>query len=486
MLLVHPLLRAADLANVAVKPNIVFILADDLGWSDLGCYGSKFYETPNIDRLAREGGRFTQAYTASSVCSPTRAAILTGKHPARLHLTDWLPGRPDRPDQKLRRPDIQDFLPLEEFTVAEALKESGYRTGFIGKWHLGESAAYHPEHQGFDLNIGGCKLGHPPSYFSPYGIPTITDGPKGEYLTERLTDEAEKFIEQSVQAKEPFFLYLSHYAPHNPLQGKPELVAKYEAKAAQMPAADRPEFTTDRGHKTRQVQNNAAFAAMVESLDDSVGRVLAKLKDLGIEGNTLVIFTSDNGGISTAEEWPTSNYPLRAGKGWPYEGGVRVPFIARWPGVVRPDSTSNERVNSMDFYPTFLQVAGVPMRPEQHLDGGSLMTVLQGGALPERPIFWHYPHYSNQGGDPDSAVRVGDFKLVEYIEDNTVELYNLKDDPGERNDLAQAMPEKTDELRHLLHQWRFDVAAQMPSPNPNYDPNWQPTQQKKPAPPPED
>ncbi len=478
VLLVHPPLRAADAPSPAARPNIVFILADDLGWTDLGCYGSKFYETPNIDRLAREGMRFTSAYAASSVCSPTRAAILTGQHPARLHLTDWLPGRPDRPDQKLRRPDIQDFLPLEEFTVAEALKEAGYRTGFIGKWHLGESAEYYPEHQGFDLNIGGCKLGHPPSYFSPYGIPTLTDGPPGEYLTDRLTDEAEKFMEEAARAKQPFFLYLSHYAPHNPRQGKPEVVEKYKAKAAKLPPPDGPEFVMDRGHKTRQVQNHPAYAAMVESLDDSVGRVLAEIKELGLESDTLVIFTSDNGGLSTAEGWPTSNTPLRTGKGWPYEGGVREPLIVKWPGETRPGSLSGEPVNSMDFYPTLLQVAGLPLRPEQHQDGESIVPILQGGALPERPLFWHYPHYSNQGGSPASVVQVGDFKLVEWSEETKPELYNLRNDPGEQHDLAEQIPEKTGELRRLLHDWREKVNAQMPTPNPKYDPDWRPAGEK--------
>ena len=448
-----------------LKPNVVFILTDDLGWADLGCYGSTFYETPNLDRLAKQGMRFTDAYAASNVCSPTRAAILTGKYPARLHLTDWLTGRPDRPDQKLNRPKFQMFLPLEEVTLAETLKAAGYQTAFIGKWHLGEESKYWPEHQGFDVNLGGCGKGHPPSYFSPYGITNLVDGPKGEQLDDRLTDEAMRFMERA--RNKPFLLYLSHYAVHTPLQARPEVVEKYKAKAAKL-AETGATFLPDKGRPVRQIQNHAVYAAMIESLDNSVGRLLGKLDELGIATNTIVIFTSDNGGLSTAEGSPTSNQPLRTGKGWAYEGGVRVPLIIRWPGGSKPGSISPEPTISTDFYPTILEMLGQPLRSQQHLDGRSIVAALKGGALPERPLFWHYPHYSNQGGVPHGAVRLGDYKLIEWYEDMSVELFDLKADLGERRDLSRQLPDKASELKRLLHAWRQQMNAQMPTPNPAY------------------
>ena len=451
---------AAETVRTPARPNLVFILADDLGWRDLGCYGSTFYETPHLDRLAAKGMRFTEAYAACSVCSPTRASILTGKYPARLQLTDWLPGRANRPDQKLKRPAILDHLPLEEVTFAGALREAGYRTGFIGKWHLG-GPDFFPDKQGFDLNLGGCAKGSPPSYFSPYGIPTLTDGPKGEYLTDRLTDEALKFIAGA--AGRPFLLYLSHHAVHTPLQAKPGLLAKYRAKAARLPTPAGPEFLPEGRNQARQIQNQPVYAAMVESLDESVGRVLRKLAELGLEQNTVIVFTSDNGGLSTSEGSPTSNVPLRAGKGWHYEGGVREPLLVRWPGVTRPGSLCQAPMISTDYYPTFLEMAGLPLRPRQHVDGVSLVPLLKGGAPAERPLFWHYPHYSNQGGGPCGAVRLGDMKLIEWYEDDRVELYNLKNDLGENNDLAAKMPDKAAALRTMLHDWRKTVDATMPT-----------------------
>lgn len=451
------------------RPNIVFILADDLGWADLGCYGSTFYETPHLDRLAKEGMRFTDAYAACNVCSPTRASILTGKYPARLQLTDWLHTRPERPNQKLNPPKIQMFLPLEEDTLGEALKAAGYQTAFIGKWHLGSETNYYPEHQGFDLNIGGCGSGHPPSYFSPYGIRTLPDGPKGEYLNDRLTDEALKFMDRAAQKKAPFLLYFSHYAVHTPLQAKAGGIEKYKAKAAKLDLSG-PEYITDHGRQVRQIQNHPIYGAMMESLDESVGRVLEKLVQLGMEANTIVVFTSDNGGLSTSEGTPTSNLPLRAGKGWNYEGGIREPLLIKWPRVIKPGQVSHEPVISTDFYPTLLELAGLPLRPRQHLDGVSVAAALKGGALPERPLFWHYPHYSNQGGPPQGAVRLGDFKLIEWYEDMSVELFNLQDDPGEHQDVAKKFPGRTAALKKRLHDWRAQVNAQMPVPNPDYQP----------------
>lgn len=457
------LLLVSHASPAAVKPNIVFILADDLGWADLGCYGSTFYETPHLDRLAQRGMRFTDAYAAGNVCSPTRASILTGKSPARLHLTDWLPGRTDRPDQPLMRPAIVSGLPLEEVTFAETLKAAGYQTAFIGKWHLGDSPDLYPEHQGFDLNLGGCGLGHPDSYFSPYHIPNLPDGPVGESLNDRLTDEALKFIARA--NGKPFLLYLAHYAVHTPLQAKPAVIEKYRAKAARRMATG-PAFISDHGRQVRQTQDQPIYGAMVESLDDSVGRVMDQLAALGLADNTLIIFTSDNGGLSTAEGMPTSNLPLRAGKGWGYEGGVREPLIIAWPGVTQPGSVSHEPVISMDFYPTLLEATRLPGLPSQTRDGASIVPVLRGGALPQRPLFWHYPHYSNQGGSPHGAVRLGDFKLIEGYEDGKAELYHLKDDIGEQRDLAASQPAKTSELIQLLHDWRTAVGAQMPAANP--------------------
>lgn len=463
-LLVLPSLTPA----FARQPNIVFILADDLGQRDLACYGSSFYETPHLDALALAGMRFTDAYAACNVCSPSRAAILTGKYPARLHLTDWLPGRKEGPGQKLIHPPILGHLPPGEITFATAFKDAGYTTAFMGKWHLGGKEFY-PEHYGFDLNIGGCDKGHPPSYFSPYNIPTLPDGPKGEYLTDRLTDEACKFIEQS--RDKPFLLYLSHYAVHNPQQAKPEVIQKFKDKSAKAsPASAGGEFIQDLGRKVRQIQNVPVYAANIASLDDSVGRVVAKLKQLKLDDKTVVIFTSDNGGLSTSEGTPTSNAPLRMGKGWNYEGGIREPLIVHWPGVTKPGSLSDHPTIGTDIYPTLLDIADLPPRPQQHLDGVSIVAALKGQPLPQRPLFWHYPHYSNQGGGPSAAIRVGDFKLIEDFEDHHALLFNLREDLGERNDLSKRLPDQTADLLKQLHAWQKSVDAAFPTPNPAYKP----------------
>jgi len=423
------------------KPNFVFFLVDDLGWRDVGCYGTKFYETPHIDRLAREGMRFTDAYAACPVCSPTRASILTGKYPARLNLTDWIPGQREK-NPKLLVPKFNQELPLEEVTIAEALKAAGYACASIGKWHLG-GEPYYPDKQGFDLNVGGTAKGQPPRYFSPYGIPTLADGPKGEYLTDRLADEAEKFIEQN--RDRPFFLYLPHFAVHTPIQGKEEITAKYARKP---PDGD---------------QKNATYAAMIESVDQSVGRVMKKLDALGLADRTVVFFMSDNGGLAGI----TSNAPLRAGKGTLYEGGIREPMIVKWPGVVRSGTTASTPVTSTDFYPTILEMAGLPPKPEQHVDGLSLMPLLkESGPLRRDTLYWHYPHYHRT--TPAGALRRGDWKLIEYFEDGRVELYNLKEDLSETKDLATTMPEKARELQKMLADWRRSVGAQMPTPNPDY------------------
>jgi len=443
---------ASGQAAEVKPPNIVFILIDDLGWADVGCFGSQYYRTPHIDRLAREGMRFTDAYAACAVCSPTRASIMTGKYPARLHLTDWIPGHGDAPKRALRVPKWRMFLPLEEVTIAEALKPAGYVCASIGKWHLG-GPRFFPQHQGFDLNVAGGDIGHPASYFWPYEGKTHTvpglkpGGNPGDYLTDRLTDAAEHFIEQ--HKKGPFFLYFPHYAVHRPLEAKAEAVTNYKNRAAP-------------GEQT-----NAVYAAMIESVDDSVGRILRRLDALGIANNTVVVFMSDNGGL-----WPqsTSNAPLRAGKGYPYEGGIREPLIIKWPGATQPATTCGVPVSSIDFLPTLLEMAGAKLPGP--VDGHSLVPLLkQSGSLKREALFWHYPHYwSNDRVRPYGVVRKSDWKLIEHYEDMRVELYNLKDDPGEALDLARERPEKSAELRKLLQNWRRSVDAQMPTPNPDFKP----------------
>jgi len=452
------------------KTNIVFILVDDLGWRDLGCFGSSFYETPNIDRLASEGMRFTDAYAACPVCSPTRASIMTGKYPARLDLTDWIPGRQANAkcysEMRVKPPEFAQELALTEVTIAEALKRGGYSTFHAGKWHLG-GKGYYPERQGFDVNVGGCEYGSPPGYFWPWrennrdlGLSAM--GHEGDYLTDRLVTETLKFIES--HKENLFFVYLSFYVVHTPLQGKDGLVEKYRAKAKRLGISDEQRFRRTDGKNVRQVQDHAVYAAMVETMDANVGRVMSKLDELGIEEDTVVIFMSDNGGLSTAEGRPTSNLPLRAGKGWLYEGGIREPMIVKWPGVVRGGGECREAVTSTDFYPTMLEMAGLEPMAEQHVDGMSFVDCLKGKKGFDRDaIYWHYPHYSNQGGDPGGAIRSGDWKLIEWFENGGVELYNLKDDIGEKHDLAEELGEKANELRGKLLAWRKSVAAAMPT-----------------------
>lgn len=430
------------------KPNVIFILIDDMGWRDTGCYGSTFYRTPSIDRLSRQGMKFTQAYAACPVCSPTRASIMTGKYPARLHLTDWIAGH-KFPYAKLKPAEFHLELPLDEITIAEALKPAGYATASIGKWHLGKEPFF-PDKQGFDVNIGGTHQGSTPSHFDPYRLSTLPRREDGEYLADRLTEEAEGFIEKN--RDRPFFLYLAHYAVHTPLMAKQEKIAKYQARS-----------------RPTNKQNNAVYAAMVESVDESVGRIMAKLDELGLADDTVIFFMSDNGGVHISKI--TSNAPLRAGKGTMYEGGIREPMIVRWPGKIKPGSRCEEPVVSTDFFPTILDMAGIRMKPDQAPDGLSLMPLLtQTGSLPRDTIYWHYPHYHPGGTSPAGAIRCGDWKLIEYFEDGHVELYDLKNDLSETTDLAAQMPDKAEQLRAMLAEWRKSVDAPMPSPNPDYDP----------------
>jgi arylsulfatase A len=437
------------------RPNVIIILADDLGWSDLACYGSDLHATPHLDQLAKGGMRFNQNYSACTVCSPTRAALLTGKYPARLHITDWIPGlMPDNP--KLLVPDWTKYLPTTETTLAKLLRSMGYATAMIGKWHLG-GEAYYPDKHGFDINIAGTDKAAPSSYHAPWKIPTLKEGNDGEYLTDRLGEEAVKFIQRTKDR--PFFLYLAHFAVHTPIQGRADLVAKYKARL-----------------KDGLEHKNAAYAAMLESLDTSVGRIRAKLKELKIEDNTIIIFTSDNGGRVPT----TSNRPLRLGKASAYEGGVRVPLIVHWPGVIKPGAVSDTPAITMDLFPTVADMAGLKVKEPgsktgiaRH-DGVSLVPLLRGGGEPvRRDLFWHYPHHQHYqlgGAMPYGAIRSGDFKLIEFFNDMRVELYDIKNDISEKKDLATARPKLADELRTRLHTWRREVGAQMPTPNPKYDP----------------
>jgi arylsulfatase A-like enzyme len=463
------------LSAQAKGPNFVFFLVDDLGYMDVGANNpDSFYETPNVDRLAAEGMRFTDGYAANPVCSPTRYSIMTGRHPSRVDATNFFSGR--RGGRFACAP-LNDVMPLEEVTLGEAFQEAGYRTAFLGKWHLGPTEEFWPERQGFEFNVGGHRGGMPRSFFSPYQNPRLEDGPQGEHLTKRLADEAIKIIDECQD--DPFLVYLSFYTVHTPLQAPKELVEKYKKKAEKVAG---PEFGEEEqvwpGAKERQVrilQKHAVYAAMVESMDTHVGRVLAKIEELGLTDDTVVVFMADNGGLSTSEGSPTSNLPLRGGKGWVYEGGIREPYLVKWPGVTRPGSTCDEPVVSMDFYPTMLEMAGLAQKPEQTLDGRSLVPLLkQQGGVERDALYWHYPHYSNQGGFPGGAVRMGDYKLVERYEDGRVHLYNLADDLGERTDLAEQMPDRVRAMRAKLHQWYKQVDAKFLEPKPGSGQPWRP------------
>ncbi len=444
--------------SAADKPlNVVVFLIDDLGGTDLGCYGNTFHETPHCDQLAKDGVRFTAGYSACTVCSPTRAALLTGQYPARLHITDWISGH-KRPFAKLAVPDWQMHLPTESFNLAKAFKDAGYVSASIGKWHLG-GPEFYPEKQGFTVNIGGTDKGSPPGYFATEKIPTLAPGKAGEFLPDRLSDEAVKFI--TANKDKPFFVYLPHYAVHTPLGGKPEVIAKYKAKAEKL-----------------GLKRNGTYAALVEGVDDSVGKVRKALADLKLTDNTIVIFTSDNGGLIPI----TANPPFRAGKGSAYEGGVRVPLIVSWPGVTQPGRTSNLQAMTIDLLPTLAEACGLKVPKSHVMDGISLVTELKGGRMGQRnSLYWHYPHYHPGGATPYSAVRAGDWRLVEFFETGKVELYNLQDDVGELTDLAEKLPEKREALHAQLKEWRKAVGAQLPTPNPDHDPvkNTNPPKKKK-------
>jgi arylsulfatase A-like enzyme len=479
-LLLTPLaaLQAAD--NPKPGPNVIVILADDLGWADLSCYGSTFHESPNLDKLAAQGMRFTQAYSSSPYCSPSRAAIMTGRHPARVKITDYIPS--NGKSGKLLPAEMKMELPLEEVTMAEVLRDAGYATWHVGKWHLGERG-FLPEDQGFEVNIAGNHSGAPTSFFWPYGhdnptaakryhgspVPGLVEGgQQGEHLCDRLTSEAMKLIEKR-KPEQPFFLYLPFYDVHTPIMAKPELVKKYEAKAARLglpPVPKTPGSTEDnRAHggiqaKMPETQVNPTYAAMIETMDTNVGLLMAKLDELSIADNTLILFTSDNGGHNV-----TSNRPLRGCKGWLYEGGVREPWIVKWPGMTKPGSTCDVPVMNTDILPTVLEVCGLPTKPDLHKDGVSFASLLKGETKPVHDaLFWHFPHYGNHGSGPCSSVRVGDWKLIHWLEDDSVELFDVVNDPSEKTDLAARQPDRVKDLRARLDAWRKETDANMPRP----------------------
>jgi arylsulfatase A len=495
------------------KPlNVVLFLVDDLGWRDVGCYGSTFYETPHVDRLAQQGLRFTNAYAACHVCSPTRASILTGKNPARINLTDWLPGRKDFDFQKLKNVPINQYLPFDEETIAERLQAEGYQTAIFGKWHLGEDPSG-PLSHGFDLQVPDWNKGWPLSYYHPFELEGL-QGEQGDYLTDVLTTEALSFIEDNKE--KPFFLYLSHFAVHDPIQGPKGLIDKYDEKRLEMSYSG-PAFTLEGNPdnsivfsqqekdslmhlaaydgysvlphnmvKIKQHQDNVQFAGMVESMDASLGRVMEKLEALGLEENTIIIFYSDNGGMSSAnfynpdrtipaskldKAFSTSNVPLRGAKGWLYEGGIRVPLIIKWPGTKVEGTTCEVPVNSPDLYPTILDMLGLPLSPGQHADGISLTPLFNKNQdLDREALYWHFPHYSNHGmQSPGGAIRMGPYKLIEYFENHTVQLYDLENDIAEAHDLSQEHPDKVKELQAKLKSWRESLNARMMEENPAYD-----------------
>ena len=478
-------------------PNIVFFLVDDLGWSDVGCYGSTFHETPHIDRLAKEGMRFDNAYSTCHVCSPSRASILTGKYPARTDLTEWLGGRPERAYEKLHSAKKLMSLPAEEITLAETLKKHGYATANYGKAHL----RVNPKTYGFDEAITGWVR----SYFHPFSPQYAKTLPakKGDYYTDKLTDAALDFIERNKDR--PFFVHLEHFAVHDPIQGRKDLVAKYRKKLAAMPKPKGPEYILEpnpdgppltaaelkalekddrlqlhqdkRVWWVKQVQDNVEFAGMLEATDESLGRIRAKLEELGLAENTIVIFTADNGGMSASNQYrginhprrvldsrfASSNLPLRGAKGWNYEGGIRVPLIVHWPGQTKANSLSHAMVTGTDFYPTLLEMINLPALPKQHVDGKSFVPALKGKPHDRGPIYWHFPHYSNHGyQSPGGAIRLGNYKLLEYYENGNVQLFDLEKDLGEQNDLSKAQPETTKKLLKMLQDWRREVDAKMP------------------------
>ncbi len=468
------------------KTNILIILADDLGYSDLSCYGSSFYETPNLDALAKDGVKFTNAYAANPVCSPTRAAILTGKYPTKTGVTDWIVGRQAngkaKPYEKLIAAETGYQLNLNETTFAEYALTQGYKTFIAGKWHLGEQEKFWPQHQGFQINKGAFAVGSPKGklndstggFFTPYNNPMLSDGPKGEYLTDRLTNECIAFI--AANKNKPFVLFHSMYAVHNPLQAPKSLIEKYKIKKQKLGIKDTERFTKnepwmqhEKEWKLRLVQDNPNYAAMIENMDWNIGRIIDELKANNLYENTLIIFTSDNGGLTTAEGSPTSLLPLRAGKGWTYEGGIRVPFIMKVGNKNSKGTTIHTPINSIDVFPTIAKAINSKYIKPSIIDGINLTDVIaKPTAFYNRTLIWHYPHYSNQGGKPSAAIREGNFKLLYFYEDERIELYNLENDIAEQNNLANTNTKVAQELKQKLTNWLKKNAQDNFKQNPNY------------------
>lgn len=496
------------------QPNVVFILIDDMGWRDLGCFGSDFYETPNIDRLAASGVSFSNAYASCHVSSPSRASLLTGQYPATVGVTDWLPGRREYPFQKLSTTVVTQDLPHESYTMAEVFRDNGYATACIGKWHLGETGSVPQEH-GFDMHVpDGYLRGWPDTYYAPFNMNGY-NGEAGDYLTDKMTDEAIAFIDEHKDS--PFFLFLSHFAVHDPIEGRADLVKKYTEKLAKMPASDIEPYILEgnpddpdalgreelleclknpvyaKNHrilpkdvvKIKQIQDNVHFAAMVESVDESVGRIMHTLEENGMDENTIVVFFSDNGGMSAANygnpnrvcnpdnlnaSYSTAVYPLRGGKGWMYEGGLRVPLVISWKGHCAVGHTTQTPVTTPDLYPTLVSMTGAKMKEKVAFDGVDISPLLKKKNIAERPVFWHFPHYSNHAMiTPGGAVRMGDYKLIEYYENGTVQLFDVVNDERETNDISAEHPEIVSRLHKMLNDWRVSVGAQMPKRNLAYD-----------------
>jgi len=456
------------------QPNVLFILVDDYGIKDVGVEGSSFYETPNIDALARSGMRFTRGYANCQVCSPSRASIQLGVYPPRHGITDYIGAAvgeafASKRHVKLMPSEYLHDLPANDMSIAEVLKQAGYTTFFAGKWHLGSEGSW-PENHGYDINKGGWDVGSPiGGYYAPWKNPNLPSGPDGESLTQRLATETINFIEQ--HKDKPFLAYLSFYAVHGPIQTTKALWSKYRDKASKQPApAER--FKIDRTLPVRQVQDNPIYAGLIENMDTAVGRVLNKLDELGIADNTIVCFTGDNGGVTSGDSFSSSELPYRGGKGRQWEGGLRVPFYVRAPGVTKPGATCDTPVIGMDFFPTILELAGVPVPEAKHVDGVSFAPLLKGGSLKPRPLFWHYPHYGNQGGEPSSVIQKDDWKLIHYWEDGRNELYHLPDDVGEQHDLAKGEPDRVQALWKELDAWLKDTGAKIPQSYPGYKDNW--------------
>lgn len=461
-------------AKEVKSPNVLFILVDDLGYHDLSCTGSTYYETPNVDRIAAEGIEFTNGYASCQVCSPSRASIMSGKFPARHGITDWIGARSGEDwrkagrSNKLLPPEYEHQLPAVYTTLPEAMSAAGYKTFFAGKWHLGGEGSF-PEDHGFDINQGGFHGGSPASgrYFSPFSNPKLADcdSEKGMSLSMRLANETAHFIRENKDSA--FFAFLSFYAVHSPIQTSQEKWAKYRQKAVDKGIAETG-FKMGRYLPMRQVQDNPVYAGLVETMDDAVGVVLNTLEELGLSDNTIVVFTSDNGGVSAGDAFATSNLPLRGGKGYQFEGGLRVPYFIKVPWLDIAGRKSNVPVIGTDFYPTLLELIGANPRPSEHQDGVSLVPLVTGNTIIERPLIWHYPHYGNQGGEPSSVIKRGKWKLIHYYEDGRSELYNLDEDPEETNDLSAENADLTEQLRTGLFDYLDEVGARFPKPDSLY------------------